>query len=385
MPRSGKKLRILHLTNSSTMGGVEAHLLALLSRLDQTEFDPVFAFLDDSAHLPDSLAPRFTKNRIPAVGLKANSRLDGRAFARLASLLRAGGFDVVHVHLLLSELWGIPLARLSRVPAVIVSVHNRSRRYANFPTNLLAGFNFTMVDRVIAISNAVARHLSDHTRVSRRKLRVIHYGFEVPPLVTAGADGLHSELRLSPETKLIGVVARLVPEKGHVHLLDAMPEVFRTNKNSHLLVIGSDDAGLAGGFKAQAQRLGIGDRVTFLGYRSDVAAILPQLDLFVLPSLTEGFGLAILEAMAAGLPVVSTRAGAIPEIVEEGVTGFLVPPAQPEPLAEAINLALAHGDLSREMGLAGRRRAAEQFSLRKMVSATEDLYREVAREKELVR
>ncbi len=382
---SGKRLRILHLTNSSTMGGVEAHLLSLLSRLDRNEFDPVFGFLDDSAHLPDSLAPRFAENRVPAIGLKATSRLDVRAFARLASLMRAGGFDIVHVHLLLSELWGIPLARLSRVPAAIVSVHNRSRRYARFPTSLLAGLNFRLADRVIAISNSVARHLSDHTRVPQHKLRVIHYGFDVPPPVSAGADGLHSELCLPPDTKLIGVVARLVPEKGHVHLFDAMPDVFRTNRNSHLLVIGSDDAGLAGGFKAQAQRLGIGDRVTFLGYRSDVAAILPQLALFVLPSLTEGFGLAILEAMAAGLPVVSTSAGAIPEIVEDGVTGSLVPPAQPRPLAEAINLALARSDRSREMGLAGRSRATERFSLTKMVSATEDLYREVSREKGLVR
>ncbi|MBI5115640.1 glycosyltransferase [Candidatus Poribacteria bacterium] len=384
MAKTGRKLKILHVTNSISMGGAEAHLLCLLGRLDRSAFEPVYAYLDDSAGWSDSLVSQFEDRGIPSVSLKTGSLLDLRAFGRLANLMKAGRFDIVHVHLLRSQLYGIPAARWSGVPSVIVSVHNTSRRFARFPTNSIAKISFAMADRIIAISRAVGEHLVRNGCVSNGKLRVIHYGYDVKQSSDPGTNDLRNQLRLPPGTKLLGVVARLMPPKGHRYLFDALPEVLKANKEAHLLVIGGEDTAIAGALRAQVHDLHLDEKITFLGYRADVAAILPQLDLFVLPSLSEGFGLVLLEAMAAGLPVVSTMVDAIPEIVEHGVTGLLVPPAQSRPLAEAINKILGRPYRAREMGAAGRKRAEQCFSVAKMVSETEQLYREVARGKGLL-
>jgi len=177
---------------------------------------------------------------------------------------------------------------------------------------------------------------------------------------------------------LIGSIGRLEPQKGTAHLLAAMPRILSVLSDADLWIIGDGPQGPT--LREQARDQGVSEHVHFLGYRSDVPALLKRLDLFVLPSLWEGLPNAALEAMAAGRAVVATRVDGTPEAVADNTTGLLVPPRDPRALADAITHLLTHPDLRSRMGAAGRERVAELFSMDAMVQRTEAVYRQLIRE-----
>jgi glycosyltransferase involved in cell wall biosynthesis len=196
--------------------------------------------------------------------------------------------------------------------------------------------------------------------------------FAAPP----PACGLRKQYGVPPEGVLFGVVARLELEKGHAHLLNAMPAILRWAPNTWLVIVG--EGSQAEALRAQAAGLpgGAGDRVIFTGRREDISAITAELDVAVLPSLREAQGISILEAMARRKPVVATAVGGIPEVVEDGVSGILVPPASPSALGEAL-IRLARSKHRRaRMGEAGYRIVAERFSMEAHVRRVEELYDE---------
>ena len=186
------------------------------------------------------------------------------------------------------------------------------------------------------------------------------------------APQVRRALGIPADAPLLGTVSRLVPVKGLIHLVAAIPEILRRCPRAHLALAGDGEEREL--LAAQAAALSVADRVHFLGFRDDVPAVIGALDLFVLPSLNEGLGKVLVAAMALGVPIVATKVGGVPEVVEDGRQGLLVPPADPAALAKAAITLLEDRAAAAAMGAAGRARA-ERFSADVMLARLAALYR----------
>ncbi len=374
--RTGGRVRILHLLSGCTVGGCERHVLSLLARLDRRRYQSWLACFVAEPDAAEPLVPRFRALGVRVVDLGAERHLDPRAIWRLAQVIRRGRFALIHAHSFRTELAAVLCGKLlgprllGQTPIVVRTVHNTDPFYVQPQYARVARASAAHLDRIIVISDAVGRYLREHGGLRDQSMSRIYYGIEANPL--------ESE-RVLPDQRppTIGIVARLAPQKGHRVLLDAMPRVLAKVPRARLRVIGHEELSTVGELRAYAERVGVADRVSFEGFRGDVPALLRELDLLVLPSFWEGFGLVLLEAMAAGRPVVATRVGPIPEVVMDGETGLLVEPGNAAALAEAIVRVLTDAALSERLGRAGRSRAAEHFGIVRMVAETEALYEDL--------
>ncbi len=226
---------------------------------------------------------------------------------------------------------------------------------------------------IIAISEAVAGVL-ERSGIPRSRIRIVHSGV-VPPEIPEGArERFRRQLGVAEDRVLAGTVAALTDHKGHRYLLEAIPAIRRRHPEALFLLVG--DGELREPLEARARELGLdGDAVRFLGHRTDVPVVLGGLDLFVMASHMEGLGTAILDAQMAGLPVVATRAGGIPEIVRDGETGLLAEPRDPVSLAAAVVRLLDDPALARRLARTGQALALERFSADAMVEGTLEAYR----------
>ena len=370
----GKNLpRVLHLINTFSVGGVEMHLLSLVQRLPRDRYDVTVAYFREEAQEARSLVPDFQRLGVPVVDLGMPHWRDVWALARLRKVLKRGRFHLVHTHLFRADVFGPPLARMAGVPAVVTSVHNTERFFKNPAVRLALRLANRHVDRVVAISQAVKASLVDDVGLPEDRIQVIHYGIAMDREGQPSRVAIRDRLGVPQDALVIGTVGRLSRQKGHRYLLEAFPRVLGRWPDARLLIVGHDDERLRPELQALAQRLGIGERVLLPGYMEGAEAM-EAMDLFALPSLWEGFGLVMLEAMRAGLPVVASRVGSLPEIVEEGETGLLVPPADSEGLASAVLRVLDTPERGRALGARGRERARRHFSLDGMVCETVGLY-----------
>jgi glycosyltransferase involved in cell wall biosynthesis len=355
-----------------SVGGSEAHVLALLSRLQPGGYELWLAYFEERPDEAASLLEDFRSLGVRTVDLQGKARLDAAASCRLLSLLRQEPFDIVHTHSLRAEVAAVAAARLlQRRPRVIRTVHNTDDFYVRPPASWLARTSSRFLDGVIAISDAVAQHVRKHTGLTSRKVRRIYYGLDPAPYDATGS----STDRPHPPT--IGMIARLAPQKGHRVLLDALPAIVARVPDLRVVLVGHEHLLRIEDLRAYARKRGVAGHVTFTGFRDEVPALLAGWDVLVLPSLWEGFGLVLVEAMAAGRPVVASRVGPIPEVVLHGETGLLVEPGDPGQLAAALIELLEQPGLAARLGAAGRRRVAEHFSLDRMVAETEAFYGEL--------
>jgi len=215
----------------------------------------------------------------------------------------------------------------------------------------------------------------ERARVSPDKVVTIYNGVQTNEFAALAARAAARGRRafgIPAGAPLVGAVGRLHRQKGFTDLITALAQVREHLPAVRLLLVG--DGELRGDLEAHAQALGLSEVVTFAGLRTDIPEILAELDLFALPSLWEGLPNVVLEAMAAGLPVVATAVGGTPEVVVDGVSGLLVPPHDPAALAEALVFLLRDPGMRRKIGQAGRKRVGQCFSVGQMVRKTEDLY-----------
>src|SRR5207249_4886191 len=240
--------------------------------------------------------------------------------------------DIVNPHLFRSVVVAAPLARWHRVPTVVETYHGREAwRHGPIPGSfvpdrLLSRF----VTRVIAVSEAARNFLVRVKRYPADKVVVVPNGRDLSALVPGrDRESARKDLGVDPHTPIVGVVGRLEDQKGHRYLLDAWPAVTRNFPDARLLLVG--DGSRREALEAQVKALGIAPSVIFTGFRADVARMLDAIDVLALPSLYEGMPLTAIEAAAMARPVVATAVDGTPEVVEHGVTGFLVPPANPPP------------------------------------------------------
>lgn len=293
---------------------------------------------------------------------------------RVAAWLRAEGVDLLHCHLPLAGVAGRLAARLARVP-VVYTEHNVLARY--HPLTLRAHrATWRLQAAVVAVSEEVASSVRQ-AMGEAVPLRVVRNGIEVERMVASGEEiaAVRAELGAPEGAPLVGTVAVLREQKRLDLWLAAARIIGEELPAARFAIVG--DGPLRGELETEAARLGLADRVAFTGLRPDVRAYHHAFDLFLASSQFEGLPLALLEAMAAGRPVVATRVGGVPEAVEDGVEGLLVPPGEPAALAAAALSLLADPARARALAAAARRRVAADFSIARMAGELEAIYAEV--------
>jgi glycosyltransferase involved in cell wall biosynthesis len=362
------RIRVVEVLATGTAGGAQEHVFNLLCRLDPTRYEACLVSLS-----PGSAVRKIQRLGVPVTVIDEPD--DAVAVGILVALLCQWEPDVLHNHMYRAEVVGtkaaIALAAAGRRrPYVVSTVH--SSRVRPPEDRLLLRQLTPQMDQLIAVSRSIEAKIADE-RGGLAPVALIYNGVDLQrysnqePCCT-----LREEYGLPAEAQLVGVVARLEPEKGHPTLLAAWPEVVARCPQAHLLVVGEGSQREA--LEAMARELGIGHRVVFTGRRDDVPAVTAALDVAVLPSYREAQGLSILEAMALGRPVVASNVGGIPEVIQDGVTGLLVPPHDPAALAAAIVRLLTDHPLADTLARAGRELVYERFCVERMVRAIEEIY-----------
>jgi len=375
---TGLSFRVLHIITSLDVGGAQKHLLSLIQGLRRRGHQADVAFFKNP-----TLAAQFRETGAQLFDLSTRQTFSPFLLPRLARILLHGRYQIVHTHLLKADGYGTLAGLLAGTPIRIASKHNDEAILRKPAVAVTHGLISRLNHRVVVLSNYVGRYMASVGQVDPSRIARIYYGLPVASAAPA-EEGLRlrSELDIPPETPLVATVGRITEQKGLTYLLEAMVQVRQRLPQVRLLIVGDSQDG-RDEYKARLLRqweaLGLQGSVLFTGVRNDVPAVMQAIDLFVMASLWEGFGLVFLEAMAAGRPIVATAVSAVPEVVQENVTGLLVPPRDPAALAEAMLALLNDRDRARQMGTAGLFRLKERFTEDKMVEAVERLYAELWR------
>jgi glycosyltransferase involved in cell wall biosynthesis len=369
----GGRVRVLELLATGTNGGAQEHVYGLVSRIDPSRYDVHVVSLSTG-----SAVRKLQRAGFPVTVIEEPD--DAIATGALAALMAEFQPNIVHNHMYRAELVGtraaIALGEVGHPRPYVVSTVHSSRVRSDDDRRELRILTPHM-DRVIAVSRSIVEKLQHEGR-DTAPITLIHSGVDLErydhqePCCT-----LREEYGLPEDASIIGVVARLEPEKGHPTLLEAWPTVLRAVPAARLLVVGEGSRREA--LEVQARALGIAGPVVFTGRRDDIPAVTAALDIAVLPSYREAQGLTILEAMALSRPIVASNVGGIPEMVEDGVTGLLVPPHDSEALAAAIVRLLLDHPLADMLGRAGHDLVHDRFCIQLMVDAVEAIYDEGAR------
>jgi glycosyltransferase involved in cell wall biosynthesis len=364
-------VRVVEVLATGTVGGAQQHVVSLVRTLDRQRFEPHVVSLSDGA-----AARRIEAEGTPVTIL--HGRDDTTAVTALADLLAELEPAVVHDHMYRAEVVGTLAVRRAVAmglprPFVISTVHSSRVRSAS-DRALLARLTPEM-DRLIAVSRSIATKIDREGRRSA-PVELIPNGVEIVTPDPDAAARVRRDLGVPLDVPLVGVVARMEPEKGHPTLLEAWPLVRRHVPDARLVIVGEGSRQAA--LQRHARRLGLlaDPAVVFTGRRDDVNAIVAALDVAVLPSYREAQGVSLLEAMGMARPIVASRVGGIPEVVDDGVSGLLVPPRDRAALADALVRVLTDEALAERLGSAARDVVRERYCLDDMVRRIEGLYEE---------
>jgi len=372
VPRSEARIRVAYCVARMDLGGTELNAVRTAERIDHDRFDVTVASLVDSGPLLE----RYANASIPVERFPITSLYNGTALRegmRLYRFLLAKRIEILHCHDMYSNVFAAPWARLARVPVVIASrrwIHPVSDRRLELANRVA----YRLVHRVLGNSRAVAQLLRDGDGVAERRILwvpnfVEERAFEAP---SASARSLfRSELGIPANAEVVGCIARLVDVKDHATLLRAIGLLATRRPAVHLVLIG--DGPCRPGLEAIAEDLDASSRIHFAGVRPNLPNLHHFLDVSVLASLSEGFPNSLVEAMAAGRPVVATNVGGNVDAVRPS-TGILVPPSDPSAFARALERVLADEDLRRRMGTAARRVARTEYHVDAVIPALETMY-----------
>ena len=372
-PAPGKgRIRVIEILATGTNGGAQEHLFGLMSRLDTSRFDASIVALSAG-----SAVRKLERAGFPVTLIEEHD--DAAAVASLASFLVRVRPDVVHTHMYRADVIGAKavLAMTSAGhprPYLVSTVHSSRVRSADDRETLRC--LTPEIDQLIAVSKSIVAKIADE-RPGLAPVELIYNGVDLSRYDDQEPNcELREQFGMEPGSQVVGVVARLEPEKGHQTLIDAWPHVLRSVPDAYLMVVG--EGSMRDSLEARAAANRVAHRVLFTGRRDDIPAVTATFDVAVLPSHREAQGLSILEAMALSRPVVASDVGGIPEMIEDGVTGVLVPHDQPEALAAAIVRLLNDHAYADTIAKAGHDLVHDRFCIELMVRAIEDIYEEGA-------
>ncbi len=322
---------VVHFCDSAAYGGAEIAMMGLVANLDNDTWRPVIFHHDepglapliqaaDEAGIARRCVPRITRST------------DLRFLPAFVRALREEDAAVFHAHLAwpLACKYGILASRIARVPATVVTAHTRLD-ISNRPLlHIQPRYVARLVDQYFAVSHAVQDHLRDDLKIPAPKIQVIPNAIDTNHMETPCDEALRDEVAGDPRRRMIFLPARLEEEKNHQSLIRAIATL------PDVVCVFAGEGSLEKELRALSEQLGVADRVRFLGHRDDVPSLMAYADVFVLPSLSEGMPLSLLEAMAAGTPVVASNIPGINEVIDDQRTGLLVAPQDPDALANAI-------------------------------------------------
>jgi glycosyltransferase involved in cell wall biosynthesis len=366
-------INVTLLASTLVIGGAEQVLLDLLSHIDRRRFHVDLIFL----RAPGPLGLEMAELGFAVRQDVLRARLDPLAPFRLASLLRARKTDVLFfINHMNALVYGVPAARMARVKAVVNWHHETNRRYRLHGATMLARSLFHRgVDRIVAVAQGHKDYITNAEMVPPHKISVIYNGVDIDSARSA-VSPREAKLRLDlPQTaRTVSILAGLRPDKGHEVFLEAARMVRREVVDAFFLVIG--DGPLRPALESMSREFGLEDAVRFLGFRRDVPDMLAATDIIALSShpWQETLSVAMLEAMAAGIPAVVTDVGFLREIVQDGRNGYLVPPGDPAALAARIVTMMRDQGLRRRMGDAAARTIQERCGVQTMTDAFEALF-----------
>ena len=360
-------MRSLHIDTARSWRGGQNQVLLTVNGLAEAGHDATLL-----AHESGELRRRAGEG-MRFLGFSPRSEFDIQAGWMLSGILKDREPDVVHAHdpmavslvAMAMQMRGAAAAKPLVVASRRVDFHLKHHAFSRW--------KYGHVDVFIAVSRAIAQIL-EQDGIAANRIEVVHDGVNLGYIDKQPVVDAHAAFWLPHGAPLIGNVAALAPHKGQRHLIDAMHLVVREMPDARLVILG--DGELRDTLQQQIADLGLERHVTLTGFRQDALGLIRSLDLFVTSSITEGLGSSTLEAMASGRAVVGTSVGGIPEVVEDEVTGLLVPPRDPEALATAMVRLLRDPAVRDQMGTAGRARVVSEFSVEALVQKTVKVYAE---------
>jgi glycosyltransferase involved in cell wall biosynthesis len=370
---NGRRIRVLQFLCSTVRAGAEEVALDLARGLDPERFR---SYLVCPRSLLATFRDEWRVADAEALALTLHSPWQIGSARRFVKFLRSHQIDVVHAHMVRASVVAVPLARLAGVPVVVQTCHGREawrkswlrRRY--WIDRIIGAWS----DVTIAVSESTRDYLLQEKQLDPRKVVVIRNGRSLAGFTPSPdrEEHLRAEFGVRPGAAVLSVFGRLEEQKGHRYLLEGLPLVLAQVPEVKVLLVG--DGSLRGQLELQAQSRGLGDCVLFTGYRHDWKDLMALSDLVLLPSLYEGLPLVPIEAAALGKPVLATAVDGTREVVVDGFTGRLVPPAQSGPFAQALIELLRHPEQRRRLGEGAQARARDLFSLERQLLQTADVY-----------
>ncbi len=369
MSVSQAALQTLHVNTEPTWRGGELQTLLLLRGLRE---------LGHRAHLVcpagTPLSARAAAEGIEVFNLPLRGEIDVLSAFGLRKLIRRGAYRIIHAH----TSHGHTLAALAAMGTKAKVVVSRRVDFSIYRRSFfgLNGLKYRFgCHRIIAVSEAVKRVLVGDG-VPPEKITVVHSGVDPARFsLRAPPEPLPADLEIPPDAPLVLNTAHLTPHKGQIHLIRAFPMILQSVPRAYLCIAGTGE--LADLLNKEVEKLGIAEKVRLPGFRTDVEVLLRNATVFVMSSVEEGLGTAVLDAFLAGVPVVATTAGGLPEMIENRVNGLLVPPADPEALAKAVVQLLRNPRLRLKLAKAGRETVLKRFTYRSTVAGTLRVYEEL--------
>lgn len=381
------RIKLLKFATHFAIGGTERHVMNLTKGLDTSRFELHLGCLVRWGEFLNEIEAR----KIPLTEYRIGSLYGPWTFGqqlRFAGYLKRHRIQIVHSYNFYANLFAIPAARLAGAPVIVASIRDTGA-YLTPIRRRAQRLVCRLADRIVVNAEAVRQWLITDG-YDPAKIIVIRNGVDLARFEKRNRPRLRDELELPPRAPVVAMLSRLNRLKGVEFFLEAAAIVAARFREARFLIVGDSvhverdrtivkDGAYRAELESCAARLGLGGRVVFTGFRLDVSELLSEAAVSVLPSLSEGLSNTLLESMATGVPVVATRVGGNVEVVEDGMTGLLVPPRDAAALGRAICRLLEDRELASRFGQAGRRRVAEYFSLARMVRETERLYLDLAK------
>lgn len=369
-----KMTKVLYITSVfDKKGGAEKNLFDIICNLDKEKFAPYLWCLTGG-----EMAEEIKKKGVPAEVVDLKKILSGegvRKGIRLYKFIKKENIQLVVTYHHDADIWGGVVAKISGVPVV------SSRRDIGYQLERKHIWAYRLLNRfftrIVSVSDAVKREIGKREWANPDKIITIYNGVEFSKYNNVPLEktiALKKSLGIGTEDKVIGMLSTFRPVKGHKYLVQAVKEIVAKHKDIKVLVFGYKETDYYREIEKQIKNLGLEGYFICPGETRDIPLALSTFDIFVTPSESEGFSNAIIEAMAAGKPVIATNSGGNPEAVVHGVTGLLVPPCNSNAIYEAIETLLNDMEFINTMGIAGQKRVCEVFGFDKMINTTERLY-----------
>lgn len=367
-------INVLHLRDTDKICGPGKTIFETISAIDKKEFNLIIGLFLLNKEKKNIYLDEAIKRGIPIVPIRASHQYDPLIFLKISKFIKDNNIHIIHSHEYKSDIIGFFLAKLHRIP-IVTTLHGwisnsfKSKCYISMQKFLLRYFNV-----VIAVSSKIRDDLIK-VGVPEEKIRLIYNAIVVEKYQPSNNYNnlLRNKIKLPQGAVLIGNIGRLSPEKGQKDLLMAAKKIIETNQNVYFFIIG--DGPDRSSLEKLSSELNISDKVFFMGHLKDMREVYQDLDIVALTSHTEGFPNVILESLCMEKPVIATAVGGVPEIIENNITGLLVPPQSPEAIAEGIEYLLKNPEEAKVLAINGKKMVLQKFHFSSRVEKIQELYR----------